>query len=61
MLSPHMGEITVHRVVEHEIPAYLPMDMFDEAIPEAIEPYMVRRQRARTPSGTSPSRTTDYR
>ena len=33
-----LGEITVHRIVEHEIPVYLPTDMFDEAIPEAVEP-----------------------
>ena len=34
-----LGAITVQRIVEHEIPVYLPTDMFDEATPEAIEPY----------------------
>ena len=34
-----LGEITVHRIVEHEIPVYLPTDMFDEATPEAVAPY----------------------
>ena len=34
-----LGEITVHRIVEHEVPVYLPTDMFDDAIPEAVEPY----------------------
>ena len=34
-----LGEITVHRIVEHEIPVYLPTDLFDDAIPEAVEPY----------------------
>ena len=34
-----LGEITIHRIVEHEIPVYLPTDLFDDAIPEAVEPY----------------------
>ena len=34
-----LGEITVHRIVEHEIPVYLPTDLFDDAIPEAVELY----------------------
>jgi glyoxylase-like metal-dependent hydrolase (beta-lactamase superfamily II) len=34
-----LGEIAVHRIVEHEIPVYLPCDMFDEATPEAVAPY----------------------
>ena len=34
-----LGDISVQRIVEHEIPVYLPSDMFDEATPEAIEPY----------------------
>jgi glyoxylase-like metal-dependent hydrolase (beta-lactamase superfamily II) len=34
-----LGDITVQRIVEHDIPVYLPTDMFDEATPEAIEPY----------------------
>ncbi len=34
-----LGDIKVHRIVEHEIPVYLPTDMFDEATPEAVEPY----------------------
>ena len=34
-----LGNITIQRIVEHEIPVYLPTDMFDEATPEAVEPY----------------------
>ena len=34
-----LGDITVQRLVEHEIPVYRPTDMFDEATPEAIAPY----------------------
>lgn len=34
-----LGEIAVQRIVEHEVPVYLPTDMFDEATPEAVEPY----------------------
>ena len=34
-----LGEITVQRIVEHDIPVYRPSDMFDEATPEAIQPY----------------------
>ncbi len=34
-----LGNIAVQRIVEHEVPVYLPSDMFDEATPEAIEPY----------------------
>jgi len=33
------GDITIQRIVEHEIPVYLPTDMFDEATPEAVAPY----------------------
>jgi glyoxylase-like metal-dependent hydrolase (beta-lactamase superfamily II) len=34
-----LGDISIQRIVEHEVPVYLPSDMFDEATPEAIEPY----------------------
>ena len=34
-----IGDIQVHRIVEHDIPVYQPTDMFDEATPEALEPY----------------------
>jgi glyoxylase-like metal-dependent hydrolase (beta-lactamase superfamily II) len=34
-----LGNIAVQRIVEHDIPVYLPSDMFDEATPEAVEPY----------------------
>lgn len=34
-----LGNITVQRIVEHEIPAYLPLEFFDEATVEAVEPY----------------------
>jgi glyoxylase-like metal-dependent hydrolase (beta-lactamase superfamily II) len=39
MTALRLGDISVHRIIEHEIPAYLPTDMFDEATPEAIAPY----------------------
>lgn len=39
MTALQLGDITVHRIVEHEIPVYLPSDMFDEATPEAVAPY----------------------
>lgn len=35
----HLGDISVQRIVEHEIPVYHPTDMFEEATPEALEPY----------------------
>lgn len=34
-----IGNIVVWRIVEHDIPVYRPLDMFDEASPEALEPY----------------------
>jgi len=34
-----LGDTTIHRIVEHEIPVYSPTDMFDEATPEAIGPH----------------------
>ena len=34
-----LGDITVKRIIEHEIPVYYPSDFFDEATPEAVEPY----------------------
>lgn len=34
-----LGDITVQRIVEHEIPVYHPLDFFDEATAEAVEPY----------------------
>lgn len=34
-----LGEIAIQRIVEHEIPVYEPTEMFDEATPEALEPY----------------------
>jgi len=34
-----LGDITVQRIVEHEIPVYHPSDIFDEATTEALEPY----------------------
>ena len=35
----NLGEITIQRIVEHDIPVYQPLDMFDEATPQAMEPY----------------------
>ena len=34
-----LGNITVQRIVEHEIPVYHPLEFFDEATAEAVEPY----------------------
>ncbi len=34
-----MGDITVQRILEHEIPVYHPSDFFDQATDEAVEPY----------------------
>jgi len=34
-----LGDITVHRIVEHEVPIYHPSEIFDEATAEALEPY----------------------
>ena len=34
-----LGDISVQRIVEHEIPVYHPSEMFAEATPEALEPY----------------------
>jgi glyoxylase-like metal-dependent hydrolase (beta-lactamase superfamily II) len=39
MRIQQIGDITVQRIVEHEIPVYRPTDMFDEATPEALAPY----------------------
>jgi len=39
MRVQQIGDITVQRIVEHEIPVYRPTDMFDEATPEALAPY----------------------
>ena len=34
-----LGDVTVQRIVEHEKPVYHPSEFFDEATPEAVEPY----------------------
>ncbi len=34
-----LGDITVQRIVEHEIPIWHPSEVFDEATAEAVEPY----------------------
>jgi glyoxylase-like metal-dependent hydrolase (beta-lactamase superfamily II) len=34
-----VGDISIQRIVEHEIPFYYPLDFFDEATAEAVEPY----------------------
>jgi glyoxylase-like metal-dependent hydrolase (beta-lactamase superfamily II) len=34
-----LGDITVRRIVEHNIPVYRPTDIFDEATPQAVEKY----------------------
>lgn len=39
MTVQQLGDIAVQRIVEHEIPCYLPSDFFDEATPEAMEAY----------------------
>jgi len=35
-----LGDVEIHRIVEHDIPVYAPTDMFDEATPEALQPYL---------------------
>lgn len=35
-----LGDITVQRIVEHEIPVYHPTDFFTEATPEALAPHL---------------------
>lgn len=37
-----LGDVTVQRIVEHEIPVYHPSEFFDEATEEAVEPYRAR-------------------
>jgi glyoxylase-like metal-dependent hydrolase (beta-lactamase superfamily II) len=39
MVVLQLGNMTVQRIVEHEIPVYHPSDFFDEATAEALEPY----------------------
>ncbi len=39
MIVRQLGDITLQRIVEHEIPVYHPSDFFDEATPEALAPY----------------------
>ena len=39
MAVVQLGDVTVQRIVEHEIPVYHPAEFFDEATPEAVEPY----------------------
>ena len=39
MTVVQLGDVTVQRVVEHEIPVYHPSEFFDEATLEAVEPY----------------------
>ena len=34
-----LGDVTIQRIVEHEIPVYHPSEFFDEATFEAVEPY----------------------
>jgi len=34
-----LGDIAVHRIVEHEVPVYYPTDFFIEATAEVLEPY----------------------
>jgi len=34
-----LGEITIQRIVEHEIPVYHPSEFFDEATAEAVAPH----------------------
>ena len=41
MTTLQLGDITVQRIVEHEIPVYHPSEFFDEATAEAVERRMV--------------------
>ena len=39
-MSVHqLGDISLQRILEHEIPVYHPSEFFDEATAEAVEPY----------------------
>ncbi len=35
-----IGDVTVRRIIEHEIPVYHPSEFFDEATTEAVAPYL---------------------
>ena len=57
-----LGDITVQRIVEHEIPVYAPTDLFDEATPEAmalyrqwLEPWAPRSVRPKPTTNTEGS------
>ena len=39
MTALHLGDMTVQRIVEHEIPVYYPADFFDEATAVAVAPH----------------------
>ena len=42
MAVVQLGDVTVQRIVEHEIPVYHPSEFFDEATDAAVEPYRAR-------------------
>lgn len=39
MALVQLGDVTVQRIVEREIPVYHPSEFFDGATSEAVEPY----------------------
>ena len=42
MAVVRLGDVTVQRIVEHEVPVYHPSEFFDEATREAVEPHRAR-------------------
>ena len=42
MAVVRLGDVTVQRIVEHEVPVYHPSEFFDEATLEAVEPHRAR-------------------
>ena len=39
MTKQHLGDITIERIIEFHAPMAAPIEFFDEAVPEAIEPH----------------------
>ena len=38
MKTRQLGDITINRILELEAPYVRPLELFDEALPEAVEP-----------------------
>ena len=39
MKTRQLGDITINRILELEAPLARPLEYFDEAVPEAVEPH----------------------